>query len=40
MVSSLKIPSTIRVIIDVDPYTFMWFIHNLGLNKQINIFDA
>ena len=40
MVSSLKIPSNIRVVIDVDPYTFMWFIHNLGQNKQINIFDA
>ena len=40
MVSSLKIPSNIRVVIDVDPYTFMWFIHNFGWNKQINIFDA
>jgi hypothetical protein len=28
MVSSVKIPSAIRVVIDVDPYTFMWFIHN------------
>jgi ATP-dependent Clp protease adapter protein ClpS len=28
MVSSVKIPSAVRVIIDVDPYTFMWFMHN------------
>ena len=40
MVSSLKIPSNIKVIIDVDPYTFMWFIHNLDWNMQNNIFDA
>jgi hypothetical protein len=28
MVNVVKIPSTVRVVIDVDPYTFMWFIHN------------
>jgi hypothetical protein len=28
MVSSVKIPSAVRVVIDVDPYTFMWFMHN------------
>jgi ATP-dependent Clp protease adapter protein ClpS len=28
MMNSVKIPSAVKVIIDVDPYTFMWFIHN------------
>jgi hypothetical protein len=28
MVSSVKIPSAVKVVIDVDPYTFMWFMHN------------
>jgi hypothetical protein len=28
MVNSVNIPSVVRVIIDVDPYSFMWFIHN------------
>jgi hypothetical protein len=40
MVNSVKIPAAVRVIIDVDPYTFLWFIHNWGVNIKNYIFDA
>ena len=32
IISSAKIPPSVKVIIDVDPYTFSWFTH---INKKI-----